>query len=120
MKQRGVKADEYLDFIEAEIIEDEKTMIEQRLVYERTKENFESLLDKCSVYKKAKQLSGGVNFSVGDHNEQQLSESMIEEGLSIKSSLKSISGIIKIEDEMRLKKMVFRVSRGMITTIIIS
>ena len=35
-----------------------------------------------------------------------------EEDTSMETNLKSISGIIKIEDEMKLKKMVFRVSRG--------
>jgi len=119
MKQRGVKADEYLDYIEAEIVEDEKKILEQRLVYEKTKESFESLLDKASVYKKAKQLSANIDFQVINRMEDQsrdqsrLEENIMgEEGIYMQSNLLSISGIIKLEDEMRLKKMVFRASKG--------
>lgn len=112
-----MKADEYLDFVEAEIYEDEKKIIEQRLVYEKTKESFEMLLDKTSVYKKARQLSANIAFDIIekiDLQSNKLDENMMdkEEDTSMETNLKSISGIIKLEDEMRLKRMVFRVSRG--------
>ncbi len=105
-----MKADEFLDYIETEIIDDEKKIIEQRLVYEKTKESFESLLDKYWVFKKAKQLSANINFDIMDEN--KLDENIIDEDVGMPSNLSSISGIIKVEDEMRFKKMVFRVSRG--------
>ncbi len=115
MVQRGMKSDEFLDFVENEIIEDEKKILEQRVVYEKTKENFESLLDKFSVYKKSKQLSANVAFGVMDKVEENnnLDDNLVDETLNIQSNLRSISGIIKLSDMERMRRMVFRISKGM-------
>ena len=122
-----MKSDEFLDFVETEILEDEKKLIEQRLAYEITRESFESLLDKVSVYRKAKQLSANIGYSsYFEEKADQLEKLDKKDSLlddrqaTIQSNLKSISGIIKQEDELRLKRMVFRVSRGSYNFIIIT
>lgn len=115
LSSKRMSADQFLDFVENEIVEDEKKIIEQRLVYEKTKENYESLMDKYSVYRKAKQLSANVAFEVIDKIEENLNkldENMVEEGITMQSNLRSISGVINLEDSEKLKRMVFRVSRG--------
>jgi len=116
-----MKSDEFLDFVETEILEDEKKLIEQRLAFEITRESFESLLDKVSVYRKAKQLSANIGYSsYFEEKADQLDSLLDDQHATIQSDLKSISGIIKQEDELRLKRMVFRVSRGSYNFIIIT
>jgi hypothetical protein len=121
MHFRKLRADQYFDLIESEIIDDEKKILEQIQVFTTTSENFETLYDKLCVYRKASQLSANIsfNFLEKDNLEKKIGIDDIrfaaeEEGLKISDTrFKNISGIIKAEDEMRMKRMVFRVSKGM-------
>jgi hypothetical protein len=110
LNRRQLKTDTYFDLVEADIVEEEKVLLEQKIVYEKTKENYDSLLDKYNVYKKAKQLSSNITFEIIDRSNNF--EEIEVEGTDIESNLKNICGIIKGEDEIKLKKMVFRTSRG--------
>ena len=121
INQRKIKTDDYFDTIEAEINEDGKKLKEQIEVYQTTSENFEALIDKVSVYRKASQLSANVSFNIVEKLDQdkinKMEENMIiEEGGGMRisdSQFRNISGVVKAEDEMKMKRMIFRTSRGM-------
>lgn len=116
----------YFDLLESEITEDEKKINELMESYNHFNENLETLIEKKSVFDKSSQLflSEGErdrdNFDinrldrVGIRNPQPVGHSMIgvelEDGF--RSDLNFIAGIIKSEDDLRMKRMIFRVSRG--------
>lgn len=101
----------YFDLAENEVIEDEKKILELIDSYNQINENLESLIEKKSVFDKSSQLvlanqepgalSVNTNMNLG-HG--------LEEGF--KSDLNFIAGVIKAEDDLRMKRMIFRISKG--------
>jgi V-type H+-transporting ATPase subunit a len=98
----------YFDLLENEINEDNKKIQDLLDSYEKIKETLEYLYEKRSVFEKTSQLF----LTTGLYRSAYKEEAMryLEEGDL--SELNYIAGIAKAEDEMRMKRIIFRVSRG--------
>jgi V-type H+-transporting ATPase subunit a len=106
--QRGLKRNigsTYFDYTENLINEDERKLLELIEVHTQISEALENLIEKKSVFDKSSQL---VLTSRDQDNLSRIG--MIEEGSS--SDLNFIAGVIKAEDELRMKRAIFRISRG--------
>jgi V-type H+-transporting ATPase subunit a len=93
----------YFDFVEGEVFEDERKLLELLDSFNQINDALENLIEKKSVFDKSSQLvlSGyDSNYNPG----------ILEEGQ--KSDLNFIAGVIKAEDDLRMKRMIFRISRG--------
>ena len=101
----------YFDTLEKDIIEDEKKINELIDSYNQINENLEFLIEKKCVFDKSSQLiiSSDIVSGGGENNRQQRNN--IEEGLH-QSDLNFLAGVIKAEDDLRMKRMIFRISRG--------
>lgn len=105
----------YFDLLESEISEEEKKITELIESYNQINENLENLIEKKSVFDKSSQLFLSEN---DNNNNSYVSNRMInnpaggdlEDGF--RSDLNFIAGVIKAEDDMRMKRMIFRISRG--------
>ena len=111
----------YFDLIENEISEDEKKITELIESYSQISENLENLIEKKSVFDKTCQLliSGSDIGSVRNNNSQfninkpnELLNSNDQEQQGSPSDLNFIAGVIKAEDDLRMKRMIFRISKG--------
>jgi V-type H+-transporting ATPase subunit a len=94
--------------VENEITEDERKINELIDSYAQINETLETLIEKKSVFDKSSQLilSGGESgISAPVMNVD------MEDG-SFRSGLNFIAGIIKAEDDLRMKRMIFRTSKG--------
>jgi hypothetical protein len=84
--------------------------------YNNINENLENLIEKKSVFDKSSHLFLSEGDRVRDRdmpNDISFRNSIgidLEDGF--KSDLNFIAGIIKSEDDLRMKRMIFRVSRG--------
>lgn len=96
----------YFDLAENEVIEDEKKILELIDSYNQISENLESLIEKKSVFDKSSQLV----LANAEQPNNISSLKNIEEGF--KSDLNFIAGVIKAEDDLRMKRMIFRMSKG--------
>ena len=101
----------YFDLVETEIIEEEKRITDLLDSYTKIKENLEILAEKKCVFDKSSQLilSSEMLASGGSENVRQQKNNM-EEGFQ--SDLNFLAGVIKAEDDLRMKRMIFRISRG--------
>jgi hypothetical protein len=88
--------------------------------YNNINESLENLIEKKSVMDKSAELllsegdrdrniQSDISFSHHNINSNQIGIEL-EEGF--RSDLNFISGVIKSEDDLRMKRMIFRVSRG--------
>ena len=117
----------YFDLIENEIGEDEKKLKELLESYKNITEQLDSLIEKKSVFDKSSQLmssqQSNLNFQKDSFSSINNQTESIETFLKNKNNvplipetditdLNFISGVLKAEDSMRLKRMIFRVSRG--------
>ena len=117
----------YFDLIENEIGEDEKKLKELLESYKNITEQLDSLIEKKSVFDKSSQLmssqQSNLNFQKDSFSSINNQTESIETFLKNKNNvplipetditdINFISGVIKAEDSMRLKRMIFRVSRG--------
>lgn len=94
----------YFDLVENEVIEDDRKIVELIDSYSQIKENLQTLIEKRHVLHKASQLTLDDNFA------KSFSGSMMEQ--SNQSSINFISGVVKADDVMRMRRMIFRISRG--------
>lgn len=101
----------YFDLLESEITEEEKKINELMESYNHINENLENLIEKKSVFDKSSQLflSEG-DRNINDRYSAPIGMDNLEEGF--RSDLNFIAGVIKSEDDLRMKRMIFRVSRG--------
>ena len=99
----------YFDMIENEIFEDEKKIEELIDSYEKIKESLNTLIERKAVIEKSAELfnTGMLVREASGRNEVSR---MLEEGFV--SDLNYIAGVAKAEDEMRMKRMIFRISKG--------
>lgn len=101
----------YLDIIENEILEEEKRIMELVNNHSKIKENLEILIEKKYVLDKSNQLvnmsSDYNSFHLGSPNNQMI----IEDG-NQNAGLNFIAGVSKADDELRMKRMIFRASKG--------
>jgi V-type H+-transporting ATPase subunit a len=121
----------YFDLIESEIFDDEKRLLELLESRSSIKENLETLIEKREVLNRASTLIGGRagadiifsqpnNIMEEDIGNFKMGNNFLEEGNRVPSessnSINLISGVIKADDELRMKRMIFRVSRGRAAT----
>ena len=117
----------YFDLIENEIGEDEKKLKELLESYKNITEQLDSLIEKKSVFDKSSQLmssqQSNINFQKDSFSLTNNQTETIETFLKNKNNIplipetditdvNFISGVIKAEDSMKLKRMIFRASRG--------
>ena len=108
----------YFDLIENEIIEEEKKIIELIDSYTQISDSLETLIEKKSVFDKATQLlNSGSEVAGGSMKQIEskfISSSQIaqDDEAGYRSDLNFIAGVIKAEDDMRMKRMIFRISKG--------
>lgn len=107
IRQRKYRAT-YFDLLENEMNEDNKKIQDLIDSYEKIKESLDYLYEKRSVIEKTSQLflaSGLLKNNLGDEGLRSLEEGDVSE-------LNYIAGVAKADDEMRMKRIIFRASRG--------
>ena len=99
----------YFDSLENQILEDDLKFEELIESYEKIKESLDYLIEKKNVFIRAADLfpKGQVFRSAVAADDTQR---MMEQGFV--SDLNYIAGVAKADDELRMKRMIFRVSRG--------
>ena len=118
----------YFDLIENEIGEDEKKLIELLESYKNITEQLDSLIEKKSVFDKSSQLMSSQNYQITlsrdsfptiKNEKHETIENFLKNKNTIPlipeteiTDINFISGVIKSEDSMRMKRMIFRASRG--------
>lgn len=101
------------DSVEHEVAEDEKKIVELINSYDSISENLDYIKEKKAVYDKISQLILSGTSDIFDiQKNQKLASS--EEELD-KSGINTIAGVVKAEDEIKMKRMIFRISRGRAT-----
>ena len=88
----------YFDYAENEVNETEKNITELVNSYIKTKESLEMIIERKIVFDKYSTL-----VSSNEVRDQSLYET---------ANLVFIAGVVKTDDEMKFKRMIFRVSRA--------
>ena len=110
MKKRDKKfGSTYFDLIENEIIENDKKINEFVDSHAQTRDNLVTLIEKKHVLLKAEELIR-TNMDFSQFSEVEPGEDGIKQGMG--SDLSFMAGIISIENELKMKRMIFRISRG--------
>ena len=99
----------YFDLIENEIIENDKKINELVDSHAQTRDNLVVLIEKKHVLLKAAELIR-TNLDFSNFSEAEPGEDGIKQGLG--SDLNFMAGVINLENELKMKRMIFRVSRG--------
>ena len=120
----------YFDLLENEVAENNRKLRELVESYNLVNEQLTNLIEKKSVYDKSSELilsqlntykvPKKQNIFDGLESPNSVEKMLLEEGKKDSSllddyevsELNFISGIIRAEDDMRMKRMVFRASRG--------
>jgi hypothetical protein len=104
MKKRNLKKSTYFDLIRDEIEEDERRLGYMLSSHDEITDILEMLLEKKAIYAKMNQMLVGRGVdAIG-----KLSQ--LENGFH--SNFSHIAGVIKADDELRMGRMIFRVSKG--------
>ena len=90
----------YFDFIESEIIDNERKILELIESYQKVKEDILIELEKKLVFEKYFKMTGGL-LDVYDLQEKANSNALI-----------SFMGVIKAEDEIKMNRMILRAGHG--------
>ena len=110
MKNRDKKfGSTYFDLVENEIIENDKKINELVDSHAQTRDNLVTLIEKKHVLLKAEELIR-TNFDFSQFSEAEPGEDGVKQGLG--SDLSFMAGVINIENELKMKRMIFRISRG--------
>lgn len=96
----------YFDHIENELLEQERRVIELVEAHTKTKENLETLVEKKLVFDKSTELIATSRQLQEVDNIQH----GMEEGHHQQISF--IAGVIKADDDLKMKRMIFRISKG--------
>ncbi len=107
VNSRGRQFGTYFDSVEHEVIEEDRKIIDLVDSYTKIKENLETLVEKKCVYDKSFQLIQS-NSELSQHLEND--NGMLEEGHQL--GFQFLAGVIKAEDDIKMKRMIFRASRG--------
>lgn len=98
----------YFDSLENEILEEEKRIIELVDSHAKIKEHLQILAEKKQVFDKSFMLiNADPEFS---QNFDIQPSGMIEEGVDL--GLKFIAGVINADEDLKMKRMIFRASKG--------
>jgi V-type H+-transporting ATPase subunit a len=102
----------YFDLVAGEIIRDDKEIEELIESYDKIKESLNYLVEKKAVYSKTGQLfsRSAQGQLIRTKSFQDENVRMMEQGFV--SDLNYIAGVAKAEDEIRMKRMIFRISKG--------
>ena len=104
-----VSGSTYFDLVENEVLEDGKRMGEQIKLIEDNKEDYMKLLEKRVVLEKLDEMfDKGTILKMGNNNEI-VTKKIDEEN---DTGINYISGICNTIDEIKVKRLVFRSSRG--------
>ena len=110
MNQRDKKeGSTYFDLIENEIIENDKRINELVDSHSQIREDLVSLIEKKHVLLKAEELVR-TNMDFSNFSEAAPGENGVKQGLG--SNLNFMAGVVNTEHEMKMKRMIFRISRG--------
>jgi V-type H+-transporting ATPase subunit a len=110
MTQRDKKlGSTYFDLIENEIIENDKRINELVDSHSQIREDLVSLIEKKHVLLKAEELIR-TNLDFSNFSEAAPGENGVKQGLG--SNLNFMAGVVNTEHEMKMKRMIFRISRG--------
>jgi V-type H+-transporting ATPase subunit a len=110
MTQRDKKlGSTYFDLIENEIIENDKRINELVDSHSQIREDLVSLIEKKHVLFKAEELIR-TNLDFSNFSEAAPGENGVKQGLG--SNLNFMAGVVNTEHEMKMKRMIFRISRG--------
>ncbi len=103
----------YFDLIESEIFEDEKKILELIESHNQVNDNYDTLIEKKAVYDKVNELmNSGAEFSENNIKHMNFNIESLDEEIGYRSDLNFMAGVIKAEDELRMKRMIFRISKG--------
>ena len=110
MTQRDKKfGSTYFDLIENEITENDKRINELVDSHSQIREDLVSLIEKKHVLLKAEELVR-TNLDFSNFSEADPGENGIKQGLG--TNLNFMAGVVSTENEMKMKRMIFRISRG--------
>ena len=99
----------YFDLIENEVLENNKKINELVDAHTNTREDLVILIEKKYVFQKASELVRD-NIAYGNFGESDPDEDGIKTSTS--TNLILLAGTVPIENELKMKRMIFRVSRG--------
>ena len=110
MSQRDKKyGSTYFDLIENEILENDKRINELVDSHTQIREDLVTLIEKKHVLLKAQELIR-TNLDFSNFSEADPGENGVKQGLG--SNLNFMAGVVSTEHEMKMKRMIFRISRG--------
>ena len=103
----------YFDLIENEIFENDRKINELVDSHSQIREDLISLIEKKHVLLKAEELVR-TNIDFSNFSEADPGENGIKQGLG--TNLSFMAGVVGNENEMKMKRMIFRISRGRAVT----
>jgi V-type H+-transporting ATPase subunit a len=114
INSRGRLNEPYFDLLENEIYEEERKIFDLVDSYTKIKESLEVLIEQKCVFDKSHQLISSntdlsQNFDLSNRRTGN-NPMILEEGGN--SGFVFLAGVIKAEDDIKMKRMIFRVSRG--------
>jgi V-type H+-transporting ATPase subunit a len=99
----------YFDLIENEIFENDRRINELVDSHTQIREDLVSLIEKKHVLLKAEELVR-TNVDFSNFSEAEPGENGIKQGMG--TNLNFMAGVVGSENEMKMKRMIFRISRG--------
>ena len=115
----------YFDYLENEILEKDRELTELVDNHSTIREDLVTLIEKKYVLKKTSELISSnnqmINFSFQNNNATNVEEDIISTSspsndlvnpINVVDNLSFIAGVVKLSDELKMKRMIFRVSRG--------
>ena len=103
----------YFDLIEGEVLKNSRKINDLIDSHEQMRENLVILIEKKHVLEKATELISD-RIAYGNFADSEPDEDGII--TSLNTNLVLMAGTVPIENEMKLKRMIFRISRGNATT----
>ena len=100
LNMKGLTFSTYFDYIETEVIENEKKILDLIESHQKMKEDLEIELEKKLVFEKYFKMTGGL---LNNYDLKQKANS---------DSLISFMGVIRADDEIKMNRMILRMGRG--------
>ena len=97
---KGLTYSSYFDFIETEVIENERKILDLIESHQKMKEDLEIELEKKLVFEKYFKMTGGL-LDAYDLRQKANTDSLI-----------SFMGVIRADDEIKMNRMIIRMGRG--------
>ena len=110
MKNRDKKfGSTYFDLIENEVLDNDRKLNELVDSHSQIRDDLVSLIEKKHVLLKAEELVR-TNLDFSNFSEAEPGENGIKQGMG--TNLNFMAGVVGSENEMKMKRMIFRISRG--------